>query len=158
MKIRDKKIKAIFDDCNFIARQPFEISVCYSIIAFAIAFCLFGLDLGANVSSGLGMILVLVNLAIIVFVVFHLSNMEEEPTCYSNIFGRFSHKKSFQSTRFLQKELVSQVDNPKFATAKSQGQKYNNSIRLLSFVAVFDREAYLLDFLKIIALEEILTI
>ena len=70
--------------------------------------------------------------------------MQEVPKSYSNkVSGDFLYKRSLQLTRFVQKELVSQIDDSRFSTAKTQIQKYNNEIRLLSFVVVFEREAYL---------------
>ena len=81
---------------------------------------------------------------IVVGAIIHIANMQEVPKAYSSkISGHFLYKRSLQLTRFVQKELVSQIDDSKFPTARTQIQKYNNSIRLLSFVVVFEKESYL---------------
>ena len=97
-----------------------------------------------NSGSVIGIILLILNLGIIVAAIIHIANIQEVPKSYSNkVSGDFLYKRSLQLTRFVQKELVSQIDDSRFSTAKTQIQKYNNEIRLLSFVVVFEREAYL---------------
>lgn len=141
---QDKKIQDIFDNFNFLGKQPFEISVCLGIGALALLFGFIGYDLWRNSGSVIGIILLILNLGIIVAAIIHIANMQEVPKSYSNKISRdFLYKRSLQLTRFVQKELVSQIDDSRFSTAKTQIQKYNNEIRLLSFVVVFEREAYL---------------
>ena len=141
---QNKKVQAIFDNFNFIAKQPFEIGVSLGICGFALIFGLIGLDIWNNTGSGFGIFLLILNLVIIVILIVHIANMKETVNIYNNkSSGQFLYRKSLQLTRFIQRELVFQIDDSKFPTAKTQIQKYNNEIRLLSFVVVFEREAYL---------------
>lgn len=141
---QNKKIQTIFDNFSFISKQPFEIGVSLSIVGFALLLGFVGFDLWQNSGSVFGIFLLILNLVIVVGAIIHIANMQEVPKAYSSkISGRFLYKRSLQLTRFVQKELVSQIDDSKFATAKTQIQKYNNAIRLLSFVAVFEHETYL---------------
>ncbi|MCI7715348.1 MAG: hypothetical protein MSL49_08660 [Lactobacillus johnsonii] len=141
---QNKKIQTIFDNFSFISKQPFEIGVSLSIVALGLLFGFFGFDLWRNSGSVFGIFLLILNLVIVVGAIIHIANMQEVPKAYSSkISGHFLYKRSLQLTRFVQKELVSQIDDSKFPTARTQIQKYNNSIRLLSFVVVFEREAYL---------------
>ncbi len=141
---QNKKIQTIFDNFSFISKQPFEIGVSLSIVGFALLLGFVGFDLWRNSGSVFGIFLLILNLVIVVGAIIHIANMQEVPKAYSSkISGHFLYKRSLQLTRFVQKELVSQIDDSKFPTARTQIQKYNNSIRLLSFVVVFEREAYL---------------
>lgn len=141
---QNKKIQTIFDNFSFISKQPFEIGVSLSIVGFALLLGFVGFDLWQNSGSVFGIFLLILNLVIVVGAIIHIANMQEVPKAYSSkISGHFLYKRSLQLTRFVQKELVSQIDDSKFPTARTQIQKYNNSIRLLSFVVVFEREAYL---------------
>ena len=141
---QNKKIQTIFDNFSFISKQPFEIGVSLSIVGFALLLGFVGFDLWRNSGSVFGIFLLILNLVIVVGAIIHIANMQEVPKAYSSkISGHFLYKRSLQLTRFVQKELVSQIDDSKFSTARTQIQKYNNSIRLLSFVVVFEREAYL---------------
>lgn len=141
---QNKKLQAIFDSFNFIAKQPFEIGVSLGICGFALIFGLIGLDIWNNTGSGFGIFLLILNLVIIVILIVRIANMKETVDIYNNgTSGQFLYKKSLQLTRFIQRELVFQIDDSKFPTAKTQIQKYNNKIRLLSFVVVFENEAYL---------------
>lgn len=141
---QNKKIQTIFYNFSFISKQPFEIGVSLSIVALGLLFGFFGFDLWRNSGSVFGIFLLILNLVIVVGAIIHIANMQEVPKAYSSkISGHFLYKRSLQLTRFVQKELVSQIDDSKFPTARTQIQKYNNSIRLLSFVVVFEREAYL---------------
>lgn len=138
---QDKKIKDIFDNFNFLGKQPFEISVCLGIAALGLLFGFFGFDLWRNSGSGFGIFLLILNLVITVGTIIHIANMQEVPKNYgSKTSGDFLYKRSLQLTRFIQRELISQIDDSKFSTAKTQIQKYNNSIRFLSFVVVFENE------------------
>lgn len=144
MNNHDKKIVAIFDNFSFISKQPFEIGVSLSIVGFALLLGFVGFDLWRNSGSVFGIFLLILNLVIVVGAIIHIANMQEVPKAYSSkISGHFLYKRSLQLTRFVQKELVSQIDDSKFPTARTQIQKYNNSIRLLSFVVVFEKESYL---------------
>lgn len=144
MNNHDKKIVAIFDNFSFISKQPFEIGVCLGIAGFALLLGVIGFDLWQNSGSAFGIFLLVLNLVIIVSVIIHIANMKEVPTSYnSKVSGHFLYKRSLQLTRFVQKELVFQIDDSKYPPARTQIQKYNNSIRLLSFVVVFERETYL---------------
>lgn len=141
---QNKKIQTIFDNFSFISKQPFEIGVSLSIVGFALLLGLVGFDLWRNSGSVFGIFLLILNLVIVVGAIIHIANMQEVPKAYSSkISGHFLYKRSLQLTRFVQKELVSQIDDSKFPTARTQIQKYNNSIRLLSFVVVFEKESYL---------------
>ena len=141
---QNKKLQAIFDSFNFIAKQPFEIGVSLGICGFALIFGLIGLDIWNNTGSGFGIFLLILNLVIIVILIVRIANMKETVDIYNNgTSGQYLYKKSLQLTRFIQRELVFQIDDSKFPTAKTQIQKYNNKIRLLSFVVVFENEAYL---------------
>lgn len=141
---QNKKIQTIFDNFSFISKQPFEIGVSLSIVGFALLLGFVGFDLWRNSGSVFGIFLLILNLVIVVGVIIHIANMQEVPKAYSSkISGHFLYKRSLQLTRFVQKELVSQIDDSKFPTARTQIQKYNNSIRLLSFVVVFEKESYL---------------
>lgn len=144
MNNHDKKIVAIFDNFSFISKQPFEIGVCLGVAGFALLLGFIGFDLWQNSGSAIGITLLVLNLVIIVVSIVHIANMQEVPKTYSSkTSGDFLYRRSLQMTRFVQKELISQIDDSKFPTARTQIQKYNNSIRLLSFVVVFEREAYL---------------
>lgn len=144
MNNHDKKIVAIFDNFSFISKQPFEIGVSLSIVGFALLLGFVGFVLWRNSGSVFGIFLLILNLVIVVGAIIHIANMQEVPKAYSSkISGHFLYKRSLQLTRFVQKELVSQIDDSKFPTARTQIQKYNNSIRLLSFVVVFEKESYL---------------
>ena len=144
MMNQDKKIQAIFDNFNFISKQPFEIGVSLSIVGFALLLGFVGFDLWRNSGSVFGIFLLILNLVIVVGAIIHIANMREVPLAYSDkVSGQFLYKRSLQMTRYIQKELVFQIDDSKFATARTQIQKYNNSIRLLSFVVVFENESYL---------------
>lgn len=144
MMNQDKKIQDIFDNFSFISKQPFEISVSLSIGALALLFSFFGYDLWRNSGSAIGITLLVLNLVIIVVSIVHIANMQEVPKNYgSKTSGDFLYKRSLQLTRFIQRELISQIDDSKFSTAKTQIQKYNNYIRFLSFVVVFENESYL---------------
>ena len=144
MNNHDKKIVAIFDNFSFISKQPFEIGVCLGVAGFALLLGFIGFDLWQNSGSAIGITLLVLNLVIIVVSIVHIANMQEVPKTYSSkTSGDFLYRRSLQMTRFIQKELISQIDDSKFPTARTQIQKYNNSIRLLSFVVVFEREAYL---------------
>ena len=139
---QNKKLQTIFDNFNFLAKQPFEIGVSLGIFIFALMLGLIGLDIWNNTGSRFGIFLLILNLVIIVIV--HIANMKETVNIYNNgTSGQFLYKKSLQLTRFIQRELVFQIGDSKFPTAKTQIQKYNNKIRLLSFVVVFENEAYL---------------
>lgn len=141
---QNKKIQTIFDNFSFISKQPFEIGVSLSIVGFALLLGFVGFDLWRNSGSVFGIFLLILNLVIVVGTIIHIANMQEVPKAYSSkISGHFLYKRSLQLTRFVQKELVSQIDDSKFPTARTQIQKYNNSIRLLSFVVVFEKESYL---------------
>lgn len=141
---QNKKIQTIFDNFSFISKQPFEIGVSLSIVGFALLLGSVGFDLWRNSGSVFGIFLLILNLVIVVGAIIHIANMQEVPKAYSSkISGHFLYKRSLQLTRFVQKELVSQIDDSKFPTARTQIQKYNNSIRLLSFVVVFEKESYL---------------
>ncbi len=141
---QNKKIQTIFDNFSFISKQPFEIGVSLSIVGFALLLGFVGFDLWRNSGSVFGIFLLILNLVIVVGAIIHIANMQEVPKAYSSkISGHFLYKRSLQLTRFVQKELVSQIDDSKFPTARTQIQKYNNSIRLLSFVVVFEKESYL---------------
>lgn len=141
---QNKKIQTIFDNFSFISKQPFEIGVSLSIVGFALLLGFVGFDLWQNSGSVFGIFLLILNLVIVVGAIIHIANMQEVPKAYSSkISGHFLYKRSLQLTRFVQKELVSQIDDSKFPTARTQIQKYNNSIRLLSFVVVFEKESYL---------------
>lgn len=141
---QNKKLQTIFDNFNFIAKQPFEIGVSLGIFIFALMLGLIGLDIWNNTGSRFGIFLLILNLVIIVIVIVHIANMKETVNIYNNgTSGQFLYRKSLQLTRFIQRELVFQIDDSKFPTAKTQIQKYNNKIRLLSFVVVFENEAYL---------------
>lgn len=141
---QNKKIQTIFDNFSFISKQPFEIGVSLSIVGFALLLGFVGSDLWRNSGSVFGIFLLILNLVIVVGAIIHIANMQEVPKAYSSkISGHFLYKRSLQLTRFVQKELVSQIDDSKFPTARTQIQKYNNSIRLLSFVVVFEKESYL---------------
>lgn len=144
MNNHNKKIVAIFDNFSFISKQPFEIGVCLGVAGFALLLGFIGFDLWQNSGSAIGITLLVLNLVIIVVSIVHIANMREVPLAYSDkVSGQFLYKRSLQMTRFVQKELVFQIDDSKFATARTQIQKYNNSIRLLSFVVVFENESYL---------------
>ena len=144
MNNHDKKIVAISDNLSFISKQPFEIGVCLGVAGFALLLGFIGFDLWQNSGSAIGITLLVLNLVIIVVSIVHIANMQEAPKSYSSkTSGDFLYRRSLQMTRFIQKELISQIDDSKFPTAKTQIQKYNNEIRLLSFVVVFEREAYL---------------
>ena len=141
---QNKKLQTIFDNFNFLAKQPFEIGVSLGIFIFALMLGLIGLDIWNNTGSRFGIFLLILNLVIIVIVIVHIANMKETVNIYNNgTSGQFLYKKSLQLTRFIQRELVFQIGDSKFPTAKTQIQKYNNKIRLLSFVVVFESEAYL---------------
>lgn len=141
---QNKKIQTIFDNFSFISKQPFEIGVSLSIVGFALLLGFVGFDLWRNSGSVFGIFLLILNLVIVVGAIIHIANMQEVPKAYSSkISEHFLYKRSLQLTRFVQKELVSQIDDSKFPTARTQIQKYNNSIRLLSFVVVFEKESYL---------------
>lgn len=141
---QNKKIQTIFDNFSFISKQPFEIGVSLSIVGFALLLGFVGFDLWRNSGSVFGIFLLILNLVIVVGAIIHIANMQEVPKAYSSkISGHFLYKRSLQLTRFVQKELVSQIDDSKFPTARTQIQKYNNSIRLLSFVVVFEKDSYL---------------
>ena len=141
---QNKKLQTIFDNFNFLAKQPFEIGVSLGIFIFALMLGLIGLDIWNNTGSRFGIFLLILNLVIIVIVIVHIANMKETVNIYNNgTTGQFLYKKSLQLTRFIQRELVFQIGDSKFPTAKTQIQKYNNKIRLLSFVVVFENEAYL---------------
>lgn len=141
---QNKKIQTIFDNFSFISKQTFEIGVSLSIVGFALLLGFVGFDLWRNSGSVFGIFLLILNLVIVVGAIIHIANMQEVPKAYSSkISGHFLYKRSLQLTRFVQKELVSQIDDSKFPTARTQIQKYNNSIRLLSFVVVFEKESYL---------------
>lgn len=141
---QNKKIQTIFDNFSFISKQPFEIGVSLSIVGFALLLGFVGFDLWRNSGSVFGIFLLILNLVIVVGAIIHIANMREVPLAYSDkVSGQFLYKRSLQMTRYIQKELVFQIDDSKFATAKTQIQKYNNAIRLLSFVAVFEHETYL---------------
>lgn len=141
---QNKKLQTIFDNFNFLAKQPFEIGVSLGIFIFALMLGLIGLDIWNNTGSRFGIFLLILNLVIIVIVIVHIANMKETVNIYNNgTSGQFLYKKSLQLTRFIQRELVFQIGDSKFPTAKTQIQKYNNKIRLLSFVVVFENEAYL---------------
>lgn len=144
MNNHDKKIVAIFDNFSFISKQPFEIGVCLGVAGFALLLGFIGFDLWQNSGSAIGITLLVLNLVIIVVSIVHIANMQEVPKNYgSKTSGDFLYKRSLQLTRFIQRELISQIDDSKFSTAKTQIQKYNNSIRFLSFVVVFENESYL---------------
>ena len=139
---QNKKLQTIFDNFNFLAKQPFEIGVSLGIFIFALMLGLIGLDIWNNTGSRFGIFLLILNLVIIVIVIVHIANMKETVNIYNNgTSGQFLYKKSLQLTRFIQRELVFQIGDSKFPTAKTQIQKYNNKIRLLSFVVVFENEA-----------------
>lgn len=141
---QNEKLQAIFDNFNFISKQPFEIGVSLGIFVFALMLGLVGLDIWNNTGSRFSIFLLILNFVIIVIVIVHIANMKETVDIYNNgTSGQFLYKKSLQLTRFIQRELVFQIDDSKFPTAKTQIQKYNNKIRLLSFVVVFENEAYL---------------
>lgn len=141
---QNKKLQTIFDNFNFLAKQPFEIGVSLGIFIFALMLGLIGLDIWNNTGSRFSIFLLILNLVIIVIVIVHIANMKETVNIYNNgTSGQFLYKKSLQLTRFIQRELVFQIGDSKFPTAKTQIQKYNNKIRLLSFVVVFENEAYL---------------
>lgn len=141
---QNKKLQTIFDNFNFLAKQPFEIGVSLGIFIFALMLGLIGLDIWNNTGSRFGIFLLILNLVIIVIVIVHIANMKETVNIYNNgTSGQFLYKKSLQLTRFIQRELVFQIGDSKFPTAKTQIQKYNNKIRLLSFIVVFENEAYL---------------
>lgn len=141
---QNKKIQTIFDNFSFISKQPFEIGVSLSIVGFALLLGFVGFDLWRNSGSVFGIFLLILNLVIVVGAIIHIANMREVPLAYSDkVSGQFLYKRSLQMTRYIQKELVFQIDDSKFATARTEIQKYNNAIRLLSFVAVFEHETYL---------------
>lgn len=152
-KNMDRKIKFIFENYNFLAHEPFKISVSLAVIAFAFVLMLFGLDIYKHVSTSLGGFLIAINLVIAVVMVVYIAYMQDAAKKQNlKLVKGFNYRLSLQMSRFLQKELISPVDSSDYNySAQSQIQKYNNRLRLLSFVAVFEREAYFIRLPKNIA-------
>lgn len=142
--MRDKKIKDIFDSYHFLALQPFIIGCLLGIVGFALVFGLFGLSISFNLSLKAGLILIILNLFVVGGALVRIAYMRNKPKNLDNTptNGVFNYKQSLQLTRQLQKELITFVAGSEYNT-KSQSQTYNNVLRLLSFVVVFENEAYI---------------
>lgn len=145
MNNQDKKLQLIFEQFHFLANEPFKISISLGVVGFAFAFILFGWEIMNNVSRSFGLFLIIINIAIIIGAICFIAYMRQYPKAYSNrVSGQFLFKTSLQMTRFIQRELILPVEASRIAyTAKSQIQKYNNELRLLSFVVVFENESYI---------------
>lgn len=139
IKMKDQN-KAIFDNYKFLGLQPFKIDCCLGVIAFATLIILMGWDLKKTTGLALGTFLMIVNALIIVEAVCYIAYMRE--TAYKEDIADFNYRKSLRLTRFLQKELAVPINASQFNN-KVYGQKDNNRLRLLSFVAVFKGSAYI---------------
>lgn len=141
----DRRAKFIFENYNFLASQPFKISVVLSVIALAIALIFIGIDLIENASQKIGYFLIIISTPLAILSLVYIAYMRENTKHIDPHFVKeFDYHQSLQMTRFVQKELEMPVDESKYNySAKIKQQKKLNQIRLLSFVVVFQSEAYI---------------
>lgn len=142
----NNKFKTVYDKYHFLAGTPFKVDVALVVALFMAVFAVFGIDFCFNASANaLSIGFVVVNIAGIVGSFVYIGNLKQTPVTYSEAEVRdFDFKKSMEFTRLLQKEVRQFVDDSKFVTSgRTQAGKYSNALRLLSFVVVFKKHAYI---------------
>ena len=142
----NRNFKNIYEKYKYLATTPVRIDTALVVIIFNLFFVIAGIDFCLNVTTNLLSIsFVLINIAVAIGSVIYIANLRELPE-FTNPRERedFDFRKSLKMTRLLQKEVVEIIESPEdnFHALNLRG-KENNSLRLLSFVVVFRRNAYL---------------
>lgn len=142
----NRNFKNIYEKYKYLATTPAKIDTALVVIVFNLFFVLAGIDFCLNVAiSLLSVGFVIINIAVAIGSVIYIANLRELPE-FTNPGERedFDFRMSLKMTRLLQKEVVESIESPEdnfYAT--NFRTKENNSLRLLSFVVVFRRNAYL---------------
>ena len=142
----NRNFKNIYEKYKYLATTPAKIDTALVVIVFNLFFVLAGIDFCLNVAiSLLSVGFVIINIAVAIGSVIYIANLRELPE-FTNPGERedFDFRMSLKMTRLLQKEVVESIESPEDNFhATNFRTKENNSLRLLSFVVVFRRNAYL---------------
>ena len=142
----NRNFKNIYEKYKYLATTPAKIDTALVVIVFNLFFVLAGIDFCLNVAiSLLSVGFVIINIAVAIGSVIYIANLRELPE-FTNLGERedFDFRMSLKMTRLLQKEVVESIESSKDNFhATNFRTKVNNSLRLLSFVVVFRRNAYL---------------
>lgn len=142
----NRNFKNIYEKYKYLATTPAKIDTALVVIVFNLFFVLAGIDFCLNVAiSLLSVGFVIINIAVAIGSVIYIANLRELPE-FTNLGERedFDFRMSLKMTRLLQKEVVESIESPEDNFhATNFRTKENNSLRLLSFVVVFRRNAYL---------------
>lgn len=142
----NRNFKNIYEKYKYLATTPAKIDTALVVIVFNLFFVLAGIDFCLNVAiSLLSVGFVIINIAVAIGSVIYIANLRELPE-FTNPGERedFDFRMSLKMTRLLQKEVVESIESSKDNFhATNFRTKENNSLRLLSFVVVFRRNAYL---------------
>ena len=142
----NRNFKNIYEKYKYLATTPAKIDTALVVIVFNLVFVLAGIDFCLNVAiSLLSVGFVIINIAVAIGSVIYIANLRELPE-FTNPGERedFDFRMSLKMTRLLQKEVVESIESPEDNFhATNFRTKENNSLRLLSFVVVFRRNAYL---------------
>ena len=142
----NRNFKNIYEKYKYLATTPAKIDTALVVIVFNLVFVLAGIDFCLNVAiSLLSVGFVIINIAVAIGSFIYIANLRELPE-FTNPGERedFDFRMSLKMTRLLQKEVVESIESPEDNFhATNFRTKENNSLRLLSFVVVFRRNAYL---------------
>lgn len=142
----NRNFKNIYEKYKYLATTPAKIDTALVVIVFNLVFVLAGIDFCLNVAiSLLSVGFVIINIAVAIGSVIYIANLRELPE-FTNPGERedFDFRMSLKMTRLLQKEVVESIESPEDNFhATNFRTKENSSLRLLSFVVVFRRNAYL---------------
>ncbi|MGO5380382.1 hypothetical protein [Lactobacillus amylovorus] len=136
----DKKFKDIYRRYKYLATTPAKVDMALLVAFFSLVFVIFGIDFcNYAFANTLSISFVAINIIIFGSCFIYIAKLREEPDSMPfSEKGNFNFRKSLKMTRLLQKELVEIVAGSGMLT-----QKENNSLRLLSFVVVFNKNAFL---------------
>ena len=136
----NRKYKDVYDGYKFLATTPTKIDTALIVALFSLIFVIFGIDFCRHVFANLLSIgFIIINVITFLSCFIYIANLKEVPDSTDFMESQeFNYRKSLKMTRLIQQELAESFDG-----MIGQRQKENNSLRLLSFVVVFRRKAYL---------------
>lgn len=135
-----KKYKDIFESYHYLATTPIKVDTALIVALFSLIFVVVGLDFCSHVFANFSSIIfIITNIIIFLGCFVYIANLRETPSSTSLVESKnFRYRLSLKMTRLLQKELIETIEGNEMYR-----QKENNSLRLLSFVAVFENQAIL---------------
>lgn len=136
----NRKYKDVYDGYKFLATAPTKIDTALIVALFSLIFVIFGIDFCRHVFANfLSIGFIIINIIIFLGCFVYIANLQETPSSTGLVESKnFKYRLSLKMTRLLQKELVETIEGNKLYR-----QKENNSLRLLSFIVVFEKNAYL---------------